>query len=262
MHAASSLGILRADWPAPAGVNACVTTREGGSSATPWQSFNLALHVGDDAGAVAYNRAVLQSALALPAPPIWLEQIHGTAVFEAVPDISAVPPVADAAYACDAGVVLAVLTADCLPVVLCNAAGSEIAVAHCGWRGLQAGILDAVLRRFRSPARELLAWLGPAIGPAAFEVGFEVRAAFEAAARDARHAAAIDAAFRARSDVAGKYFADLYALARAELAALGVARVSGGGCCTFGDAARFYSYRRDGITGRMATLIWISPPAA
>ncbi|MGD2020962.1 MAG: peptidoglycan editing factor PgeF [Thiohalocapsa sp.] len=237
------------DWPAPPQVRACSTTRLGGVSKGPYASLNLGQHVGDDAAAVAANRARLRSALDLPAEPLWLAQVHGCEAVSADVDAGA-PPAADAAVARRPGRVCAVLTADCLPVLLCACDGSVCAAVHAGWRGLQAGVIEAALGRLGLPAREVLAWLGPAIGPARFEVGPEVRAAF--LAQDKGAAGAF------RQGVGDRWLADLYALARRRLEAAGVASVSGGGLCTATDAERFFSYRRDGVTGRMATLIWLS----
>jgi hypothetical protein len=213
--------------------------------------MNPAGHVGDAAAAVAANRARLREALALPAEPVWLEQVHGVRVVEAAQagDL----PAADAAWTDRPGVVCAVLTADCLPVVFADRAGRCVAVAHAGWRGLAAGVLEATLGQLPVPPAELLAWLGPAIGPAAFEVGAEVRAAFLA-----HDAAAAHAFVRGRDGA--HWFADLYTLARQRLAAAGVHAVFGGGCCTYTDSRRFFSYRRDGVTGRMATLAWLAGP--
>jgi len=243
-------GLLIPDWGgsefAPPGVRALVTLRvhPQGHSVAPYASFNLAGHVGDDPAAVAANRAQLRALL--PAEPLWLNQVHGVAVADvakASPGISA-----DASVARAPGLVCAVLTADCLPLLLAARDGSVVAAAHAGWRGLADGVIEATVAAMRMPAGGLRAWLGPAIGPTAFEVGDEVRAAF--CRHDARAAAAFDA------HGAGKWLCDLYALARQRLAAVGVTQVSGGGLCTYSDAQRFYSYRRDGTTGRMASLIW------
>lgn len=232
------------DWPAPPNVRAVTTTRLGGVSAPPFSSLNLAGHVGDDPAAVAENRARLARAADLPAEPRWLNQVHGCRVVEAGEVAAGCE--ADAAATDRAGVVCAVLTADCLPVLLCNAAGTRVAAAHAGWRGLAGGVLEAAVAGFGGG--EVLAWLGPAIGPDAFEVGPEVRAAFVGADPAAA------AAFRPGRD--DRFLADLYALARRRLAAAGVSAVHGGGLCTYHEANRFYSYRRDGQTGRMASLIW------
>lgn len=244
------LEFIYPDWPAPANVHAVVTTRAGGVSRGAYASFNLAHHVGDDPQSVARNRARLREALRLPAEPLWLEQVHGAEVVDA----SAAAPgvVADGAYADRPGVVLAILTADCLPVFLCDRAGTRAALLHAGWRGLAAGIIEAGVRALATPAGELLAWLGPAIGPLSYQVGEEVRRAF--VAQDASAAAAF------RPDGAGRYRADLYALARWRLHALGVHAVFGGHHCTFLEHERFYSYRRDGACGRMASLLWLAPP--
>lgn len=244
------------DWPAPANVRACMTTRTGGVSRPPWDSLNPAGHVGDDPAAVAANRAILRRHL--PAEPLWLEQVHGCDVVarseETTVDLP--PPCADASLARRPGQVCAVLTADCLPVLLCDRAGTVVAAAHAGWRGLAAGVLEATVARMAVPPCEVLAWLGAAIGPDAFEVGDEVREAF--VARHPLAAVAFRPALPGTLDGAPrKWLADLYALARLRLAAAGVGEVYGGGLCTHADAARFYSYRRDGVTGRMASLIWL-----
>jgi YfiH family protein len=233
------------DWPAPAHVRALVTTRAGGVSRGPYAAMNLALHVGDDAAAVAENRRRLR--LRLPAAPRWLEQVHGKLAVDAA---AAQPGCrADASVAGAREVVCAVLTADCLPVLLCDEAGSAVAAAHAGWRGLAGGVVESAVAAMRRPPESLLAWLGPAIGPQAFEVGDEVREAFLAGAPAAA------AAFAPRAG--GKWLADLYRLATLRLNALGVSRVFGGGFCTYREAERFYSFRREGRTGRMASLIWM-----
>ena len=250
-----SIGCVRADWPAASAVSALTTTRASGSSVGPWSSLNLAVHVGDEAATVQRNREHLVRALDLPAAPQWLDQVHGCEVVRAAVD--GVVRTADAAYTDRTGVVCAVLTADCLPIAICDRAGREVAIAHGGWRGLAGGVLRASVAHFRAPMAELLVWLGPAIGPGAFEVGVEVREAFLASALGVEHSAAIDASFRPLPN--GKFLADLYSLAGAECRALGIGSVHGGGFCTYTDAARVYSFRRDGHTGRMATLIWINP---
>ena len=236
------------DWPAPANVRACVTTRAGGVSRPPYASFNLAAHVGDDPQAVASNRARLCAELALPAEPAWLMQVHGDAVIDATQAAGA--PQADGAFATVSDAVCAVLTADCLPVLLCDRAGTRVAALHAGWRGLAGGVIEAGVRALDVAGGELLAWLGPAIGPQAFEVGAEVRAAF--VSQDP----AAGSAFHSHGN--GKFLADIYLLARQRLAGLGVTAVSGGGLCTVADRDRFYSYRRDGVTGRMASLVWLA----
>ncbi|WP_295879588.1 peptidoglycan editing factor PgeF [uncultured Thiohalocapsa sp.] len=243
--------VIVPDWPAPARVHACTTTRLGGVSTGLFASLNLAAHVGDDPAAVAANRRRLRAGLDLPAEPLWLAQTHGCAVATAdTPDAgSDRPPAADAALSRRPGQVCAVLTADCLPVLLCDRAGSVCAAVHAGWRGLHRGVIDAALARLGVQPDSVLAWLGPAIGPDRFEVGPEVRAAF--LAQDAGAGAAF------RRGAGDRWLADLYALARRRLAIAGVPRVSGGGLCTAADPDRFFSYRRDGCTGRMASLIWL-----
>lgn len=238
--------MLLPTWPAPAGVFGLMTTREGGVSCPPWDSFNLGDHVGDDAAHVAENRARLR--VQLPAEPAWLKQIHGTTVVDAGPDVLT----ADASVTRQAGCVCAVLTADCLPVLFCDRAGRVVAAAHAGWRGLAQGVLEATVAAMQVPPAEVLAWMGAAIGPDAFEVGDEVRQAFikqhpEAAAAFVAHP----------SGVPGKWLADIYQLARNRLNRVGVQAIYGGGRCTFNEAGHFYSYRREGVTGRMASLIWL-----
>jgi YfiH family protein len=236
---------LAADWPAPANVAAGTTLRKGGVSRGACASLNLAAHVGDDPEAVRENRRRFVATCGLPSEPLWLEQVHGTRVATA-DDFASAP--ADALVTNRPGVVCAVLTADCLPVVLAAADGSEVGIAHAGWRGLAAGILEATVERFAAPAEGLLAWLGPAISQPAFEVGGEVRDAFleddpgagSCFGRDAR----------------GRWQADLYALARRRLERLGIASVHGGGRCTFREPDAFFSYRRDGQCGRMATFVY------
>ena len=237
--------LLVPDWPAPARVRSLQTLRGAGCSPAPWDSFNLGDHVGDDAANVAANRAALREHL--PAEPAWLKQVHGIATVN--PKKSPKLKEADAAFTRDSGVVCAVMTADCLPVLFCDRAGTVVAAAHAGWRGLAAGVLEATMTQMAVPPGELLAWLGPAIGPSAFEVGDEVRAAF--VADDPAAALAFKPHF------SGKWLADIYLLARQRLNARGVGGIHGGGRCTVGEAQHFFSYRRDGVTGRMATLIWI-----
>jgi len=243
---------LYPDWPAPPGVRAAVTTRHGGVSLTPYASFNLGTHVGDDPAAVAANRARLRALLDLPADPDWLCQVHGACAV-ALP--TAAGTCADAAYTQQPGVVCAVLTADCLPVLFCDRAGRRIAAAHAGWRGLVNGVLEATLTAAQLRPADTLAWLGPAIGPTAFEVGAEVRAAF--LAQDPQAATA----FVPQPNQPGHWLADLYTLARQRLANYGVSAVYGGGRCTYHEAALFYSYRRERDTGRMASLIWLTADA-
>lgn len=238
--------LILPDWPAPPAVRGCVTTRLGGVSAAPFDSFNLAVHVGDDPRAVAANRARLGAHL--PAEPLWLDQVHGVEVMDADSQRCGT---GDASVARIPGRVCAVLTADCLPVLFCNRSGTVVAAAHAGWRGLASGILERTIWRMGCAPEDILAWLGPAIGPDAFEVGPEVRAAFPEQARDAA------AAFRPGEG--DRLLADIYLLARLELARIGVHAVFGGGLCTVTQSGLFYSYRRDGRCGRMASLIWIAP---
>ena len=234
------------EWPAPAGVRALVTERAGGAGERGYASLNLATHVGDAPTAVAANRALLRGTL--PSEPRWLEQVHGSAVLDLDRQGSTLPP-ADAAVTGRAGTVCAVLTADCLPVLLCDRAGRRVGAAHAGWRGLLRGVLPAAVAALDSDPRDVLAWLGPAIGPDAYEVGADVRDAYLAAdASAARHFA---------PNARGRWQADLYGLARASLAAAGVEAVFGGGFCTFAERDRFFSHRREAPCGRMATLIWL-----
>lgn len=236
---------FRPDWPAPANVHALQTTRLGGVSSGPWASLNLGDHVGDDPAAVATNRARI--AAGLPAEPLWMKQVHGVVVADA--DRAEVAPEADAAVARAEGRVCAVMTADCLPILLCDRDGTVVGAAHAGWRGLCGGVIEATVAAMAVAPGRLMAWLGPAIGPSAFEVGDEVRTAFVAADASA------GAAFSPGRD--GKWLADIYELARQRLATLGVSDVHGGNHCTVGESETFFSYRRDGVTGRMATLIWL-----
>jgi len=236
--------LIHPRWPAPPSVRALSTTRSGGVSRAPFDHLNLALHVGDDPEAVAENRRRLACHAGLPEAPRWLEQVHGTRVLRA----EEADCRADGRYSNRPGEVCAVLTADCLPVLLCDRAGREVAAVHAGWRGLLEGVVEAALDCFQAPPSAIMAWLGPAIGPTAFEVGDEVRGAFVA-----RDPGAADA-FR---PAGGRWLADLYRLARRRLAARGVTAVHGSGFCTHDDPRRFYSYRRDGRTGRMASLIWL-----
>jgi polyphenol oxidase len=238
-------GWLAADWPVPAGIRAGTSLRGGGASRAPYASLNLAGHVGDDSRAVSENRRRLAALLQLPAEPIWLEQIHGNRVIAAHDHDS---NTADAAWTDQPGIVCAILTADCLPLLLCDRHGTRVAAVHVGWRGLAAGIIDQTVTAL-APAGELLAWMGPCIGPDAYEVGDDVYQACRSLAAQAR------AAFTPTRP--GHWLADLPQLVRLILADKGVAGCYGGDCCTYSDANRFYSYRRDGATGRMASLIWI-----
>ncbi len=261
-----SVGWLWADWPLAGRVCAGVSTRTGGVSAPPWGSLNLGLHVSDRPEHVQENRRRLAAALALPAEPAWLRQVHGTAVAQLQPPPgagvadrvagapAAVDPIeADAAVACQPGVVCAVLTADCLSVVLADLDARCVGVAHAGWRGLAAGVIETTIEALAVTPARLVAWLGPAISQGCFEVGEEVRTAFLA------HDPGAASAFIANAR--GRWQADLAGLARRRLAAAGVPAVYGGGLCTFTEGARFHSHRRDGAaSGRMATLAWLPAP--
>ncbi|WP_226102672.1 purine nucleoside phosphorylase YfiH [Dickeya oryzae] len=239
--------MLIPDWPAPARVRACSTTRLGGVSSAPYDSLNLGNHVGDSPLHVQDNRQRLLATAELPVMPHWLQQVHGTQVIN-LDQVSSDSLTGDAAYTTRQDRVCAVMTADCLPVLFCSANGDEVAAAHAGWRSLQAGVLEETLRHFHARPADILAWMGPAIGPQQFEVGGEVREAFLQVDPIA------DCAFVPRN---GKFLADIYQLARLRLAAAGVTQVFGGEYCTVSDSGRFFSYRRDGMTGRMATLIWL-----
>ena len=241
--------LILPDWPAPAGVRAAFTLRTGGVSQPPFDSFNIGAHVGDEPRAVGENRRQLRGRLGLPVEPAWLTQVHGARVadLDAESSNGSLEP-ADGAVTRTADRVCAIQAADCMPVLFASAEGVAIGAAHAGWRGLAGGVLEAVVGAMRVPPESLFAWLGPAIGQAHFEVGEEVRAAFLAA--DPAAAAAFTANPR------GRWQCDLYGLARRRLTALGVGQVYGGTWCTYADAGRFFSYRRDGRCGRMAALIW------
>jgi YfiH family protein len=237
------------DWPAPANVKALITTRQGGFSRPPYDSFNLARHVGDEAATVERNRALLRETCGLPAEPFWLRQVHGCEVADGAGDRPGCE--ADAVFTRQPGQVCAVLTADCLPLLMADRAGRVVSAVHAGWRGLAAGVVESAIVRMATPPEELLVWLGPAIGPAAFEVGDEVRQAFvDRQAEDQR------AFVRNRR---GRWQADIYRLAKSRLQRLGVTCVGGGDHCTWTESPLFYSYRREGVTGRMASLIWLEP---
>lgn len=240
-----SASFIRPDWPAPPTVQAVSTTRLGGVSRMPYDSFNLGSRTGDDPAAVAENRRRLRIELGLPAEPSWLRQVHGARCLRAG---SAQDAEADASWTDRPGGVCAVQTADCLPVLLCRRDGSAVAAVHAGWRGLAAGVIESAASNLGEGER--MAWLGPAIGPDSFEVGAELREAF--LARHTENAAAF------RPQAGGKWLCDLYGLARLALRRVGIEAIYGGGADTLADPARFYSYRRERTTGRMATLIWIA----
>ena len=247
------LQVIAPDWPAPPAVRAAFTLRMGGVSAAPFDSLNVGAHVGDAGAAVTENRRRVRAQLRLPVEPSWLEQVHGIEVADldaASARASAAQLTADAAIARGAGSVCVMQVADCMPVLFAARDGCAVAAAHAGWRGLAAGVLEATLARLAVAPAGLIAWLGPAIGPAHFEVGGEVRAAFLA------HDAAAAAAFTANTR--GRWQCDLNALVRRRLSAAGVTAVFGGGWCTYSDPLRFFSYRRAGPCGRMAALIWLA----
>lgn len=246
------------DWPAPANVKACISLRQGGASKPPYLSNNLALHVDDDSAVVEANRQQLIELANIPGQPQWLEQIHGTKLVEAQSD--GLVRTADACYSKATDQPCTVLTADCLPLLICDKAGSQVAAVHAGWRGLADGIVREALATFKVPSHDLLIYLGPAIGPEEFEVGIDVLEACFEEALSSEHAEAISECFTPSLKHPLKFYADLYALARAELQALGVdgGDIYGGDVCTCRDADRFFSYRRDGVTGRMASIIWRS----
>lgn len=239
---------IEADWPAPPGIRAVTTTRLGGHSQAPFHSLNLGANSGDDPHLVARNRQALTAALHLNEPVHWLKQVHGKHVIHL--DNPVADNCADASVTSQPEQVCAVLTADCLPAFFAAIDGSEVGVAHAGWRGLAAGVLESTVAAMRAKPGELVASLGPAIGPEAFEVGPDVRAAFVAVHADNQ------AAFKPSRD--DRLLCDIFKLARMHLERCGVGRVYGGGLCTWSDPDRFYSYRRDGATGRMASLIWRS----
>jgi polyphenol oxidase len=233
------------NWPAPAKVKALQTTRIGGISLSPYNSLNLGSHVNDDPIHVAHNRQLLSQFL--PSEPVWLNQVHGINVVDAA-QTECVPD-ADASYTNRKNVVCVIMTADCLPILVCDTAGTVVASIHAGWRSLCDGVIEATIAKMSVNPSDLMAWLGPAIGPNAFEVGGEVREQFMA--KDAKS----KVAFKKHGD---KYLADIYKIATQRLNNLGVTQIYGGGECTFTDEKRFFSFRRDGATGRMATLIWLA----
>lgn len=228
----------------PSNINAAVTLRSGGNSQGCYDSFNLAMHVDDDPVVVLRNRELMRSLLQLPSEPVWLNQVHSNIAIEATKDLQT--PSADASFTDQTGIVCVVLTADCLPVLVSSRDGKKIAAIHAGWRGLLYGVISNTINRLGT--NDVLIWLGPAIGPSQFEVGAEVRKAF------INKSLAYAAAFKPASN--NKWLADIYQLARSELAMLGINAVYGGNFCTVTEQELFYSYRRDGQTGRMATLIW------
>jgi YfiH family protein len=247
----TDLQLITPDWPAPLGVRAAFTLRTGGVSVAPYDSLNLGASIGDSPEAVAENRRRVRERLRLPAEPVWLEQVHGVGIVELGTGAAVRPPTGDASVAWGAGNVCAIRVADCMPVLFAARDGSAVAAAHAGWRGLAGGVLETTVRRLGIPASQLIAWMGPAIGPAHFEVGDEVRAAFTATD--------VDAASAFVANARGRWQCDLYALTRRRLTAIGVSGIYGGGWCTFAESEHFFSYRRSGQCGRMAALIWIEP---
>ena len=233
------------DWPAPVNVKALQTTRRGGISGAPYDSLNLGDHVDDASLAVAHNRILLNTLL--PSEPVWLEQAHGTKVVNA--DMTDCLPQADACIARHRAAVCVVMTADCLPILFCDTRGSVVGAAHAGWKGLAAGVIESTVRAMDVAPQDLMAWLGPAISQQAFEVGKEVRALFVDA--DPQTVAAFIPGQQ------GKWLADIYRLARLRLNALGTTQIYGGSYCTYRESEKFFSYRRDGVTGRMGTFIWL-----
>ena len=250
MSISNSPEFIVPEWPVPPGVGCLATTRRGGVSHGVFCSLNLGDHVGDDPAAVAANRNIVGRQVS--GQPAWLSQVHGTRVVDVAEFLgAAIPPEADASFVRRPGAACAVMTADCLPVLFCDTAGTVVAAAHAGWRGLQGGVLEATVAAMGIPGGDVMAWLGPAIGPRAFEVGGEVRDAFMANAPEAIEA------FKPATH--GKWLADIYLLARQRLSRQGVTRIFGGDFCTVAEKERFFSYRRDGQTGRMASLIWLNP---
>ena len=249
---ASSIELITPHWPALPSIRAMTTTRLGGESASPYDSLNLGMGTGDTPLVVARNRARVRTSLGLDHDPCWLDQVHGSTVVRATRYASA--PRADASVGEAGSPPCAVLTADCLPVVLCDTSGTRVGIAHAGWRGLASGVIARCVEFMDRPGHELLAWLGPAIGPESYEVGPDVRDACLAATPGA------GSAFVPSPARTGHWLASLYAIAARQLASLGVGRTYGGGFCTYGDKRRFFSYRRDGVTGRFATLAWVHDP--
>lgn len=235
---------IKPDWPAASNIHAATTLRAGGLSKGHFSSLNPALHVNDNAERVMANRENITAMLNLPSSPVWLNQTHSDRVIKADDNIACVAE-ADASYTDQSNIVCAIMTADCLPILLTNLEGSKVAAIHAGWRGLLAGIVSRTVASFNS--QHIMAWLGPAIGPECFEIGPEVEAAF------IKKSTVYSVAFTPHNK---KFFADIYQLARIELASIGITEIYGGGFCTMTDEQRFYSYRRDGETGRMASLIW------
>lgn len=251
---------IKPDWPAPVNVEAWVTTRESGVSTAPWDSFNLGAHVGDSVASVRRNRQLLKQQLPDHLRLQWLNQVHGTRVVK----IEASPAglrrrTADATVITDPGAAAIVMTADCLPVFFCDAHGRAAAVAHAGWRGLLDGVLENTINTLGLPPPQLMAWMGPAIAPCHFQVGEDVRSAFLDHPLSLDSLRLTESAFSRCSQQPDKWMMDIYAIARLRLQAAGLSQIFGGGLCTVCDSKRFFSYRRDGVTGRMASLIYLKP---
>lgn len=244
---------LEPNWPVPDGVRSLVSTRRGGASSRCYASNNLGLHVGDEKASVLHNRQQLNTRL--PGEPCWLQQVHGTCVYELGDALPKQVPEADACYTKTRRRVCSVMTADCLPVLLCSADAGEVAAVHAGWRGLAAGVVTAAVQRFECSPSMLFAYLGPAISALYFEVGADVKCAFRRAQDSRPYATAVEKAFTPSAE--GKFYADLKQLAHSELIGLGVSNVFSDDYCTFRDENQFFSFRRDGVTGRMASLIWL-----
>jgi YfiH family protein len=245
----NKLNLIIPDWPAPSNVHAIQTTRQGGFSDAPFESLNLGAHVQDQLITVVKNRQLLDQFV--PAEPVWLNQVHGTNVVDAA--LSSCVQDADASFTTQSNVVCVTMTADCLPVLLCNKQGTAVAAIHAGWRSLCDGVIENAVLAMGLKAEELLAWLGPAIGPDAFEVGAEVRQAFIEKDNHATQA------FQPHAD---KWLANLYLLATQRLNNVGIKAIYGGGDCTYSSPERYFSFRRDGMTGRMATMIWLAKPSS
>jgi len=241
-----NLSFIRPEWPAPANIHAAMTTRWGGGSLPPYDSLNLGDHVGDDLRTVTNNRALVEQQLRLPSQVRWLHQTHSTIAVQ----VTGSDCEGDASYSKKSGVVCAVMTADCLPLLVCNREGTEVAAIHAGWRGLHDGIIESTIARLDSAPDQLMVWLGIAIGPDQFEVGAEVRRQF------INEDGSAENAFKPSSRE-GYWLADIYRLARIRLNRLGIDDIYGGGLCSYSDSEAFFSYRRDGVTGRMGALIWM-----
>lgn len=268
------MDLIIPNWPVPTNISAAITTRRGGCSTGPWDSLNLAFHVGDNSKSVEQNWQSVSKQLNLPSTPQLLNQVHGIDIVEvggSKETANEIIPTADGCYTKSPGLICTVMTADCLPILLCNTAGTEVAAIHAGWRGLTAGVVSNAVKQFCSPATDLIAYLGPAISQQYFEVGSEVRQAFlsrsfHSSSSHERHEQVqykINACFTESNSEGGDskgshWMADLYGLARLALNQTGVSQIYGGDFCSYTNAEQFYSYRRDGQTGRMASLIWIS----